>query len=63
MDIEIEEMNAEITVVDMRAIKADVIAAVLAHLEELKRLDKRREADRRVDAGATRRGLAGGGLN
>jgi hypothetical protein len=55
MDVEIEEMNASLTVVDLKAFKAEVIAEVMARLEDDKRLEKRRENDRKVAAGASRR--------
>ncbi len=55
MDVEIEEMNASLTVMDLKAIKAEVIAEVMARLADDKRLDKRRETDRKMDAGASRR--------
>ena len=56
MDVEIDEMSASLSILDMKAIKAEVIAAVLAHLEDAKRLDARREADRSVAGGSSRYG-------
>jgi hypothetical protein len=55
MDVEIQEVDATLTVMDLKAIKAEVIAAVMAHLAEERRLEKRREADRRVASGAAAR--------
>jgi hypothetical protein len=55
MDVEIEEMNASLTVVDLKALKAEVIAEVMARLADDRRLEKRRENDRKVAAGASRR--------
>lgn len=55
MDIEIEEMSASITVVEMKALKAEVIAAVLDHLAEARRLEAKRDAERKVVSGAVRR--------
>jgi SOS response regulatory protein OraA/RecX len=54
MDIEIEEMSASLTVVEMKALKAEVIAAVLDYLAETKRLDAKRDAERKVVSGARR---------
>jgi hypothetical protein len=54
MDIEIEEMSASLTVVEMKALKAEVIAAVLEYLAETKRLDAKRDAERKVVSGARR---------
>lgn len=59
MDIEIEEMSASLTVVEMKALKAEVIAAVLDYLAESKRLEAKRDAERKVVSGAARR-LQGG---
>jgi hypothetical protein len=55
MDIEIEEMSASITITDMAAMKAEIIAAVIAHILEMTRSDARRDADRKISAGASRR--------
>ncbi|WP_157217408.1 hypothetical protein [Flavisphingomonas formosensis] len=55
MDVEIEEMNASLTVMDLKAIKAEVIAEVMARLSDDKRLEKRRENDRKLADGASRR--------
>ena len=55
MEVEIQEMEATLTVMDLKAIKAEVIAAVVAHLAEERRLEKRRDADRRVGSGASGR--------
>lgn len=54
MDVEIEEMNASLNVLDLKALKAEVIAAVLAQLDVNRRLDARREADRKVSGGSKR---------
>lgn len=59
MDIEIEEMSASLTVVEMKALKAEVIAAVLDYLAETKRLEAKRDAERKVVSGAARRLLGG----
>jgi hypothetical protein len=55
MDIEIEEMDASLTVIDLKAIKAEIITEVMARLADDRRLEKRRDNDRKVAAGATRR--------
>ena len=52
-------MTASLGILDMKAIKAEVIAAVLDHLEGAKRLDARREADRKVAGGSARYGGLG----
>lgn len=55
MDIEIEEMSASVTVVEMKALKAEVIAAVLDYLAETRRLEAKHDAERKVVSGAARR--------
>jgi hypothetical protein len=56
MDVEIEEMNASVSILDMKALKAEVIAAVLEHLADAKRLEARRDADRKVAGNSKRYG-------
>jgi hypothetical protein len=52
MDIEIGEVSSEISAIDLRAIKAELIADILRRLAEDRRLSERLEADRRVRHGA-----------
>lgn len=52
MDIEIGEVTGEVSALDLRQLKADVIAEVLRRVEEERRLRDRIDRDRQLRDGA-----------
>lgn len=48
MDVEINELSSEVRVLDMRALKSDVIREVLKFIEENEKFLERQDADRRL---------------
>jgi hypothetical protein len=52
MDVEIGEVTSEVSAIDLRQLKADVIAEVLRRIEEDHRLRERLDRDRQVKDGA-----------
>ena len=52
MDIEIGEVNSELTVLDLRAMKAEILAEVMQRIAEEARLTKKRDDERRLRPGA-----------
>jgi len=52
VDVEIGEVTSEVSAIDLRQLKADVIAEVLRRVEEERRLRERLDRDRQVRDGA-----------
>jgi hypothetical protein len=48
MDIEIQEVSSQVTVLDLRALKAEILAEVLQRTAEDARLNARQDADRQI---------------
>lgn len=48
MDVEIGEVSSQVNVLDLRALKAEILAEVLARVAEDKRLSDRHDADRQL---------------
>ena len=55
MDIHIEEVNSELTVLDLRALKAEILAEVMQRTTEEARLAAKRDADRKLRPSASDR--------
>lgn len=55
MDIEIGEVTSELTMLDLRAIKAEILHDVMSRLAEEDRLKAKRNDERRIRQGATDR--------
>lgn len=52
MEVEIGEVTSEVSAIDLRQLKADVIAEVLRRIDEEHRLRERLDRDRQVRDGA-----------
>lgn len=48
MDVDVGEVRSEMTVLDLRALKAEIIAEVLARTADDARMSARQDGDRRI---------------
>jgi regulator of protease activity HflC (stomatin/prohibitin superfamily) len=55
MDIDIAEVNSDLTVLDLRALKAEILAEVQQRHAEEARMQAKRDAERRLRSSASDR--------